>query len=204
MALEADRPMPLAQEQRRLARERIERAAWVVLREQGLAATVDDVAAEAGVSIRTVFRHYGTRDHMIAAALRAQLYHYGDTLPRPEKGVAVDVWLRALLVECHRLNAELGRAYWELASHGDTLEGELADVAAKRRVARKKLVDAVATTAWRLAGRDRRPPRWLVDVFAIHLSSFATRALVADFQRGSDDVAEASARALLAALEATT
>src|SRR5215470_17380225 len=109
MALEADRPMPLAQEQRRLARERIERAAWVVLREQGLAATVDDVAAEAGVSIRTVFRHYGTRDHMIAAALRAQLYHYGDTLPRPEEGVAVDVWLRALLVECHRLNAELGR-----------------------------------------------------------------------------------------------
>jgi AcrR family transcriptional regulator len=162
------------------------------------------VAAEAGVSIRTVFRHYGTRDHMIAAALHAQLYHYGDTLPRPEKGVAVDVWLRALLVECHRLNAELGRAYWELASHGDSLDGELADVATKRRAARKKLVDAVATTAWRLAGHGRRPPRWLVDVFAIHLSSFATRALTADFQRGSDDVAEASARALLAALEVTT
>ena len=42
---------------------------------------------------------------------------------------------------------------------------------------------------------------WLVDVFAIHLSSFATRSLVADFGRDPDDVAEASARALLAVLE---
>jgi hypothetical protein len=60
----------------------------------------------------------------------------------------------------------------------------------------------VATTAWRLSGRRGRPPGWLVDVFAIHLSSFATRSLVADFGRAPDDVADASARALLAVLEA--
>ena len=43
----------------------------------------------------------------------------------------------------------------------------------------------------------------LVDVFAIHLSAFATRALVADFGRSADDVADASAQALLSVLEAS-
>jgi len=195
-------PAPLAQEQRRLARDRIERAALAVLGREGMASTVEDVAAEAGVSARTVFRHYGTRDHMIATALRAQLQHYGDTLPRPEKGAKLDDWLPKLLVEVHRRNAALGRAYWELAAHGDHLDGELAEVAELRRAARTRLVTAVATTAWRLSGRRGRPPAWLVDVFAIHLSSFATRSLVADFGRDPDDAAEASARALLALLEA--
>jgi AcrR family transcriptional regulator len=195
-------PAPLADEQRRLARARIERAALTVLGREGMASTVDDVAAEAGVSVRTVFRHYGTRDHMIAIALRSQLQHYGDALPRPDKGAPLDDWLPKLLVEVHRRNAEMGRAYWELAAHSGSLEGELADVAELRQTARTRLVTAVATTAWRLSGRRGRPPGWLVDVFAIHLSSFATRSLVADFGRDPDDVAEASARALLAVLEA--
>jgi AcrR family transcriptional regulator len=195
-------PAPLADEQRRLARDRIERAALTVLGREGMASTVEDVAAEAGVSVRTVFRHYGTRDHMIATALRSQLQHYGDTLPRPDKGGQLDDWLPKLLVEVHRRNAEMGRAYWELAAHSGSLEGELAEVAELRQAARMRLVTAVATTAWRLSGRRGRPPGWLVDVFAIHLSSFATRSLVADFHRDPDDVAEASARALLAVLEA--
>jgi AcrR family transcriptional regulator len=193
---------PLAQEQRRLARDRIERAALAVLGREGMASTVEDVAAEAGISVRTVFRHYGTRDHMVATALRSQLQHYGDTLPRPDKNADLHDWLPKLLVEVHRRNAEMGRAYWELAAHSGSLEGELAEVAELRQAARTRLVTAVATTAWRLSGRRSRPPRWLVDVFAIHLSSFATRSLVADFGRDPDDVADASARALLAVLEA--
>lgn len=195
-------PAPLADEQRRLARDRIERAALTVLGREGMASTVEDVAAEAGVSVRTVFRHYGTRDHMIAIALRSQLQHYGDALPRPDKGVQLDDWLPKLLVEVHRRNAEMGRAYWELAAHSGSLEGELAEVAELRQNARTRLVTAVATTAWRLSGRRGRPPGWVVDVFAIHLSSFATRSLVADFGRDPDDVADASARALLAVLQA--
>jgi AcrR family transcriptional regulator len=193
---------PLAEEHRRVARDRIERAALAVLGREGLAATVEDVAAAAGVSERTVFRHYGTRDHMIATALRSQLQHYGDTLPRPDKDGTLDGWLPKLLVEVHRRNAELGRAYWELAAHGESLEGELAEVAVLRQSARTRLVTAVSTTAWRLSGRRGRPPGWLIDVFAIHLSSFATRSLVADFGRDPDEVADASARALLAVLRA--
>ena len=200
MATDPPAPAPLLVEQRQLARDRVERAAWSVLRDKGLAATVEDVAAAAAVSIRTVFRYYGTRDHMIVSALRAQLQHYGDTLPRPGQDATLGPWLHDLLVEVHRLNAEQGRAYWELAALGDTLEGELAELAAIRRSARTKFVNAVTAAAWKLAGERGRPPRWLVDVFAIHLSSFATRALVADFDRRPEDVAEASARALAAAL----
>src|SRR5215472_6253987 len=102
-------PAPLAQEHRRLARDRIERAALTVLGREGMASTVEDVAAEASVSVRTVFRHYGTRDHMVAIALRSQLQHYGDTLPRPDKGAQLDDWLPKLLIEVHRRNAEMGR-----------------------------------------------------------------------------------------------
>jgi AcrR family transcriptional regulator len=46
----------LLEEHRRTARERILRAARVVLAERGLAARVEDVAEAAAVSRRTVFR----------------------------------------------------------------------------------------------------------------------------------------------------
>jgi AcrR family transcriptional regulator len=185
-----------------MARDRIERAAWSVLADRGLAATVEEVAREAKVSIRTVFRHYGTRDHMIAAALRAQMYHYGESLPVPEPGATLDVWLPELLVEVHRLNAEMGRAYWELASSGDTLTGELAEVAAERLIGRKRLVSAVTRGSWDLAGGVGRYPGWLLDAFAVHLSAFATRSLVADFGRTADEVSAMSAQVLLMAVRA--
>ena len=193
---------PLVEEQRQLARDRIKRAAVEVLRDKGLGATVEEVATVAGVSIRTVFRHFGTRDHMIASALRAQLIHYGDTLPRPRVDGPLEDWLPALLQAVHGLNAELGRAYWELAALGPTLEGELAEAAAQRRAGRTKLVAWAVSTAWRLAGQRGRPPKWLFDTFAIHLSAFATRSLVADFGQEPSEVAEASSRALLAAVDA--
>src|ERR1700736_5942096 len=112
----APAPAPLLEEQRQLARERIQRAAGAVLTGKGLAATVDDVARAAGVSVRTVFRHCGTRERMIVEAVRAQLRQYGDALPRPAPGTEVAPWLHDLLLEMHRLNAQLGRGYWELAA----------------------------------------------------------------------------------------
>src|SRR5579872_500751 len=148
----------LLHEQRQVARDRIERAAHHVLADKGLSATVEEVAGVAGVSIRTVFRHYGTRDHMIATALRSQLLHYGDTLPVPGPEETLDSWLPQLLEEVHRVNAELGRAYWELAALGYVLTGELGDVARERLAARTRFVDALARHAWRLDGNRSRPP----------------------------------------------
>jgi AcrR family transcriptional regulator len=190
----------LLHEQRQVARDRIERAARHVLADKGLSATVEEVAGEAGVSIRTVFRHYGTRDHMIATALRSQLLHYGDTLPVPGPEETLDSWLPQLLEEIHRVNAELGRAYWELAALGYVLTGELGDVARERLAARTRFVDALARHAWRLAGNRSRPPAWLVDLFAIHVSAFTTRELVSDFGRSSAQVAVMSSRVLIRAV----
>src|SRR5580700_4338321 len=130
----------LLSEQRQVARDRMERAARRVLAEKGLDATAEEVASEAGVSIRTVFRHYGTRDHMIATALRSQLHHYSDTLPAPGREATLESWLPALLLEVHRVNAVLGRAYWEMAALGDTLSGEIGEVASVRLAARTRFI----------------------------------------------------------------
>jgi AcrR family transcriptional regulator len=194
----------LLHEQRQVARDRIERAAWRVLADKGLSATAEEVACEAGVSIRTVFRHYGTRDHMIATALRAQLFHYGDTLPVPEPGAALEVWLPELLCEVNRVNAVMGRAYWEMAALGSTLIGELGDVAAERLARRARFINTVVGGAWRLAGNRSRPPAWLVDLFAIHLSAFTTRELVLDFGRSVEEVASMSARVLVSAVRSAS
>jgi AcrR family transcriptional regulator len=201
---EASHGVSLIHEQRQVARDRIERAAWRVLSAKGLSATAEEVASEAGVSIRTVFRHYGTRDHMIATALRAQLFHYSDTLPIPEPGATLETWLPELLREVHRVNAVMGRAYWELAALGYTLTGELGAVAAERLAGRTRFINTVSRGAWRLAGNRSRPPAWLVDLFAIHLSSFTTRELVSDFGRSVEEVASMSARVLISALRSAS
>ena len=109
--------LSLADEQRDVARSRIARAAREVLAQRGLSATVDDVAAAAGVSRRTVFRHFETRERLFAAAIRDGLRSYSHQLPELD-GPAVDEWLLDLLVAAHRLNAHNGRAYWELSPMG--------------------------------------------------------------------------------------
>src|SRR4051794_19854346 len=68
----------LAVEQRDRARGRLLRAARSALAERGWATRVDEVAEAAGVSRRTVFRHFDTRENLFAQALRESLRAYGD------------------------------------------------------------------------------------------------------------------------------
>src|SRR3546814_9548789 len=76
---------------------------------------------------------------------------YGDHVPRPEPDVSLEQWLRAALVAVHRMNAQHGRVYFELASGAD-FDGQLGDIARARRVARSELVHRFTDTAWDLAG----------------------------------------------------
>ncbi len=191
-------PAPsLAEEQRDHARARILRAARQVLAERGLATRVEDVAAAAGVGRRTVFRHFETRDALLAAAVTDGMRSYGDHIPRPAADAALDDWLEEALVAVHGMNARHGRIYWELAFAPD-LDGELADVAETRRQARRQLVRRFTDWAWAAGGGDGRPPAWLVDAFAVHLSAFATQALIGDFGRRPDEIGRSAARALSA------
>jgi AcrR family transcriptional regulator len=197
----ADAPASLAAEQRDLARTRIVRAARRVLAERGLATTVDDVAEAAGVSRRTVFRHFSTRENLFAVAIRDGLRTYGEHLP-PARGDDLDSWLLDVLLAAHRLNAGNGRIYWELSVLEPELTGELAAAAAERRQARNRWAAGVTKVLWRARGGRGKPPTWLTDAVAVHLSAFTTQSLAVDFDRSPDDVARVSARVIDAALTA--
>jgi AcrR family transcriptional regulator len=192
----------LAEEQRDVARARIVRAARKVLADRGLATTIDDVAEAAGVSRRTVFRHFATREGLIAVALREGLRSYAHQIPPPPDGDDVGPWLLDVLLAAHRLNAGNGRIYWELSALEPELTGELAAAAAERRERRKRFAANVTSRMWAARGGRGKPPRWLFDTVAVHLSGFTTQSLAGDFGRKPDDVARVSARVLEAALTA--
>ena len=168
-----------------------------MLADRGLSTRVEDVAAAAGVGRRTVFRHFETRDALVAAAITDGMRSYGEHIPKPVPGASLDEWLEEVLVAVHRMNARHGRIYWELAFAND-LEGELAEVAETRRAARRQLVRRISDLAWRAGGGRGRPPAWVVDAFAVHLSAFATQALAGDFGRRPDDIGRTAARTLAA------
>jgi len=191
----------LSDELRDVVRTRVLRAARKVLAERGLATTVDEVAVAAGVSRRTVFRHFTTREQLFADAIRDGLRSYAGHLPRAERGTDIEEWLTEILVAAHRLNAKNGRIYWELHALGPELDGELAAVAAERRAGRDRFVERVCGNAWKQSGGAGKPPDWLLDAFAIHLSAFATQALIGDFGRSSEEAGRSSAKVLLASLE---
>lgn len=202
MAPDTAATVTLADEQRDLARSRILRAAMAVLAERGLAATVDDVAEAAGVSRRTVFRHYATRDGLFAAAIREGMQRYALRIPAPPPDGDLRSWLLELLMVVHRLNASNGRVYWELALEPEGLSGELARAAAERRESRRASAVSVTARIWQARGGRGQPPAWLTDAVAVHLSGFTTRSLTGDFGRSPEDVARVSAQVLEAALAA--
>jgi AcrR family transcriptional regulator len=193
---------PLADEQRDVTRSRILRAARIVLAARGLAATVDDVAEGAGVSRRTVFRHFATRDGLFAAAIKEGVRRYALRIPAPPEDDDLRAWLLDLLVVVHQLNAGNGRIYWELALEPDDLSGELAVAAAERKESRRQFAVDVTNRIWQARDGRGAPPAWLVDAVAVHLSGFTTQALGGDFGRTPDEVARVSAQVLEAALSA--
>lgn len=184
------------------SRARIIRAARIALATKGLDTTVDDVAEAADVSRRTIFRQFGTRDHLLATAFRDGLRSYGEQVRSDRSVVDPGTWLRELLVASHRNNAKSGRIYWELSALNLKLEGELAKAAEERRRSRRGFVRKVTTTLWRLADGNGKPPEWLADTVAIHLSGFTTQALAGDFARTPEEVAEVSLRVINATLQA--
>jgi AcrR family transcriptional regulator len=192
----------LADEQRELVRARILRAAGSVLAARGLAATVDDVAEAAGVSRRTVFRHYVTRDALFVAVIRAGIRRYAEQIPRPADD-DLRGWLREMLAVTHKLNAGNGRVFWDLVGVQEAdLSQDLAMVAAECRDSRNGFAVNVTDLLWQARGGRGRPPQWLVDAVAVQLSGFTTQSLAGDLGRSPDAVAEVAAEVIDAALGA--
>jgi len=130
------------------------------------AISVEDVAVAAGVSRRTVFRYFHTREALLAAAIEDSMLSYGDHVPRPGPDADLDGWLADALVAAHRMNAQYGRVYFELAS-GAAPDGVIGDIARARRTARRELVRRFTATAWRLAHGTGDPPDWVQDAVAV-------------------------------------
>jgi AcrR family transcriptional regulator len=195
-------PASLVEEQRDLARSRIVRAARRVLAARGLSTTVDDVAEAAGVSRRTVFRHFASRENLFAHAIRDGLRAYAEGVAQPPvPGDDLRGWLLDVLTAAHRLNARNGRVYWELSALEPELTGDLAAAAAERRQARQQFAPRVTTALWRARGGRGQPPAWLTDAVAVHLSGFTTQSLAGDFDRTPDEVARVSAQVIEASLQ---
>ena len=191
----------LADEQRELAQARILRAAGAALAARGLAATVDDVAGAAGVSRRTVFRHFATRDALFVTVIRAGVRRYAEQIPAPPDGDDLRDWLVELLEVTHRLNARNGRVFWDLVGvRAADLSPDLAAVAAECRDSRNRFAASVTDLMWQARSGHGLPPQWLVDAVAVQLSGFTTQSLSGDLGRAPDEVAHVAAQVIEAAL----
>ena len=158
----------LADEQREVAQQRILRAAGAALAARGLAATVDDVAEAAGVSRRTIFRHFATRDALFVAVIRAGVRRYAEQLPAPPADGDLHAWLAELLAVTHRLNARNGRVFWDLTGvRTEDLSPDLAAAAAECRDSRNRFAVTVTEFLWHARGGPAAPPQWLTDAVAV-------------------------------------
>jgi len=183
----------LGEETRAVVRSRIVGGAVVALARSGFDATVDEIASAAGVSRRTVFRHFATHAELVAAAVEEILESYERLVPGPPPpGAALEAWLEQTAITLHDLNTRIiGRAFWDLHISQP-------GVSAEEQVRRSSgSAGQVAQHAWRLAGGRGRPPGWIVDAFALQLSGFATNCLA---HYTPDKAGRVSARVLGAVL----
>lgn len=96
-------------------------AAGRILAEEGAAlARIDAIAAEAGVSVGTLYNHFGDRDGLVTAVFRHQqaqlLGLLQAVMAEPSAGFAED--LRKLLQTCADFAASHGRLFAEMVHEG--------------------------------------------------------------------------------------
>jgi AcrR family transcriptional regulator len=163
----------LGEETRAVTRARIVRGATVALARSGFDATVDDIAAAAGVSRRTVFRHFATHDEVMAAAVSEILDSYDRLIPEgPAPETDLLTWLTETAVTLHELNAGLlDKAFWDLHVERPGISP------AERQRQRVGHATRIARHAWRAGRGTGPPPSWVIDAFSLQLSGFATNCL---------------------------
>jgi AcrR family transcriptional regulator len=184
-------------------RERVLDVAEVVLAEVGVTATMDEIAAAAGIGRRTLFRYFPTREQLIASAI-ARGYERLDEEVFDEAHLEAEdpeELIRRVLTTTHRVAARMGKAHWQVAADREVLEG-LNEAAAARQQARRVYVQRFTDRLWALAGGPGRPPRWLADSFGLLESLFTYQALRLDFDRTETDIVEVTCRLMTGALHA--
>jgi AcrR family transcriptional regulator len=194
-----DPPPSLAQERQDLTRARIREAAMKVVARRGFDATVAEIAELSGVSPRTIFRHYASHDRLIAATVKDMYDAWGRRpipgLPTPDADL--DGWLEGLATVIHTRSADIiGEAFWDLHAPNPDASEVLGEVDAIRHEYRVRGIRYLTGLAWQTAGGEGEPPESLVLVFGIHLSGFATHALMTDFDQTPQQIGALTAEIL--------
>jgi AcrR family transcriptional regulator len=194
----------LADEARSRARARIIHAAMIELAARGVDVTIDEIATSAGVSRRTVFRHFATHGQLIATASAELWRSFEGKLPGPPNpDEDLDTWLTKAAVTIHELNTKiLGQAFWGLNALESDEHAELSEWRIELMSLRVRTINQFTAIAWGVAGGNGEPPSWVVDAFALLLSSFASNGLSVGRVRPPEDTGRVCARILLSVLAA--
>jgi AcrR family transcriptional regulator len=172
---------------------------WVLA--NGLEATMEELAGAAGVSRRTVFRLFGTRDELLVAAFSAGMAEYQSELPGYDGDL--NSWLRATCDATHRMNTAVGPGFWELTSRLDLPPG-LAETEIRRRRKFRETMGAISRVLWRSHSGKDDPPDELLTAVSAHLSPHFTAAVETDVGRGWEVASHLAFEAIVLTLERLT
>ncbi|SEO82372.1 TetR/AcrR family transcriptional regulator [Trujillonella endophytica] len=196
--MQTDGAATLADAKRRAAEQHVLDAVRRHVVRHGLDATMEELAAASGLSRRTLFRMFASRERLIGAAFEAGFADLAQELPAYDGDL--ERWVAALCRTAHQLNASHGPGYWEFTSRAD-LPAELAASQHQRRLLQRATARDLADTMWRAAGRDGAPADTLVACVGAHLSAHFTAAVTTDLGSTWEAAAEIAARAVLAELD---
>ncbi len=180
------------------------RAAQALLATHGLAVTMDQIAEGSGVSRRSLFRHFDSRDVLVRDALDAAVEHYEDQLLEAGQ-VEGDLteWLTRVVELTHRSHLAAGLAIWQLSSTADdALAPEFRAVTGRRRAMRRRVTARLTTQAWEAAGGTGEPPEAVSEVVAMAVSSYSTHSLVLDLGQSVEDAARLTTEIITTVIEA--
>lgn len=199
--LTADELETLLKDPKSTTEFRILRATRRLLAREGLGVSVDAVAVEAELGRRTIFRHFATRDDLIARALSDSLGRFHSQVADAiSESSDIDEWLVDVVTQLHGSQRRAGMALWQLsASNDDDLSPPIARVNKHRRESRQVLTNSIADTAWKKAGGNGTAPRSVELAVALSISSFAVHSLNVDYGAGDDETV-ASVAAMLSAI----
>lgn len=189
----------LAEDQQQLTRSRIRQAAMEVVARRGFDATVDEIAKVSGISPRTIFRHYSSRELLIITTVKDMYEACGrrpiEGLPAPTDDL--DGWIEGLAVTIHTRNAEiLGDAFWDIHAPRHDPSDALSELDTFRREYRIRGVRYLANLAWESTGGVGPPPPDLELAFALMFSAFTTQALMVDFDQTPGQIGNLTASLL--------
>jgi AcrR family transcriptional regulator len=191
----------LAEVKRQAVIDHVLSAARTYVLTNGIDATMDQLAEATGVSRRTLFRHFSSREKLLAAAFEAGMANYRLQLPGYDGDLTG--WLRATCDTAHRMNATIGPGFFDLASRPD-LPPDLRAIEDQRRSAFREATAEIAQTLWTAAGRRGRAPRAIKGAVTAHLSPHFTAALMIDAGEPWNAAADLAYAAILAALDRET